>query len=793
MLLFAFVPASKVGAQTATIATDQADYPPGSTVYITGSSFQPNETVTLQVLHFETNGDNDTAAAHQPWTVMADADGNVSATWLVPLDQDELGATLLLTADQVATDTHPAIHAETTFTYGANDKYAPSISPSPICAGAGSQTFTFKIINTGGGSSVIKSATINIPSGLSLSSITAFAFTSSDVQKGSVGWTNTSTSSQLKFASPGSTTDLTNAGAGDYLKITFTANITATTTAWVTAAFNGSNFTSAGSNNGTDPIVTVTPTVGTPTAIAVASGIEPTCQLTNSTTTTTYATTATNSTGFNWSLSNPAAGSINASSGVMTWANGFTGSVNIQVTANGCNGPSSQVVRTVTVNPTVGTPTAITIASGIEPTCQLTNGTTTTTYSTTATNSTGFNWSLSTAAAGSINSSGVMTWANGFSGSVDIRVTASGCNGPSSQVVRTVTITPTVGIPTAITIGAGTEPTCQLTNGTTTTTYATTATNSTGFNWSLSNPAAGSINASTGVMTWANGFSGSVNIQVTANGCNGPSSQRTRTVNVTPTVGTPTAITIGAGTEPTCQLTNGTTTTTYATTATNNTSFNWSLSNPSAGSINATSGVMTWTNGFSGSVDIRVTANGCNGPSSQVVRTVTVKPAPDAVANPSSQTICSGKIAAITLTSNTSIAGTTYAWSGASSPASQVTVTPSSGTGNINATLANNTGGNRNVTFTITPSANGCSGQAITASVSVLMPLATANAGTDQTVSGTSTTLAANLPTGGTGLWTIQPGSDPGGVIATPSSNTSGFSGIAGNTYTLRWTISNGT
>jgi len=119
MLLFALAPTSKTGAQTATITTDQTDYPPGSTVYITGSGFQPNETVTLQVLHYDVNGDNDTSSVHQPWTVMADADGNVSSTWLVPLDQDELGATLLLTADQAATDTHTAIHAETTFTDNA--------------------------------------------------------------------------------------------------------------------------------------------------------------------------------------------------------------------------------------------------------------------------------------------------------------------------------------------------------------------------------------------------------------------------------------------------------------------------------------------------------------------------------------------------------------------------------------------------------------------------------------------------------------------------------------------------
>jgi hypothetical protein len=37
------------------------------------------------------------------------------------------------------------------------------------------------------------------------------------------------------------------------------------------------------------------------------------------------------------------------------------------------------------------------------------------------------------------------------------------------------------------------------------------------------------------------------------------------TVNITPTVGTPTA-TVSSGTEPSCQLTNGTTTTTYYTT-----------------------------------------------------------------------------------------------------------------------------------------------------------------------------------------------------------------------------------
>ena len=82
-----------------TVTTDYQDYAPGETVNITGTGFLPGETVTLQVLHFDVNGDNDTSPAHQPWDVIADDNGNISGEWIVPSDQDESGATLLLTAD----------------------------------------------------------------------------------------------------------------------------------------------------------------------------------------------------------------------------------------------------------------------------------------------------------------------------------------------------------------------------------------------------------------------------------------------------------------------------------------------------------------------------------------------------------------------------------------------------------------------------------------------------------------------------------------------------------------------
>jgi len=70
----------------------------------------------------------------------------------------------------------------------------------------------------------------------------------------------------------------------------------------------------------------------------------------------------------------------------------------------------------------------------------------------------------------------------------------------------------------------------------------------------------------------------------------------------------------------------------------------------------------------------------------------------------------------------------------------------------------------------------------------------TANAGPDQTgvatCGQTSTTLAANTPVSGTGLWSISNGA--GGTVQTPTSPSSEFSGTNGSTYVLRWTISNG-
>ncbi len=70
-------------------------------------------------------------------------------------------------------------------------------------------------------------------------------------------------------------------------------------------------------------------------------------------------------------------------------------------------------------------------------------------------------------------------------------------------------------------------------------------------------------------------------------------------------------------------------------------------------------------------------------------------------------------------------------------------------------------------------------------------PPTVSNAGPNQVLCGTSAALAANAPTVGTGSWSIVSGA--GGTIANPSILSSGFTGVAGTTYVLRWTISNGT
>src|SRR3989442_253576 len=92
-------------ASAATVATDKADYAPGEAVVITGSGWEPGETVVL-ILHEEPQLDPDLEL-----TAFADANGDfTNADFSV--DVFDIGVTFTLTA----TGGSSGLTAETTFT-----------------------------------------------------------------------------------------------------------------------------------------------------------------------------------------------------------------------------------------------------------------------------------------------------------------------------------------------------------------------------------------------------------------------------------------------------------------------------------------------------------------------------------------------------------------------------------------------------------------------------------------------------------------------------------------------------
>ena len=145
-ILFLSLPAFKVQGQ-ATIQTDLLDYPPGSTAIITGSGFQPGETVTLQVVHVDGDSLGTDPQYHQPFTTVADASGNISSSWWVPNDGDALGANFRLEV----TGQSSGLHAEWFFTDGAGDG-SIVISPLSICSGNTGTSLIFSFRSKSGAS-----------------------------------------------------------------------------------------------------------------------------------------------------------------------------------------------------------------------------------------------------------------------------------------------------------------------------------------------------------------------------------------------------------------------------------------------------------------------------------------------------------------------------------------------------------------------------------------------------------------------------------------------------------------
>jgi len=123
---------ASLSTANAVVYTDKANYFPGETAQITGSGFWPNEVVTIQIVHID--GTAEGGEGHEPFTVVADANGGFTAYWFVNPD-DSAGSVFQLTA----TGQSSGLIAKTTFTDGsANlDTCANGTFASPEqCTGA---------------------------------------------------------------------------------------------------------------------------------------------------------------------------------------------------------------------------------------------------------------------------------------------------------------------------------------------------------------------------------------------------------------------------------------------------------------------------------------------------------------------------------------------------------------------------------------------------------------------------------------------------------------------------------
>lgn len=180
----------------------------------------------------------------------------------------------------------------------------------------------------------------------------------------------------------------------------------------------------------------------------------------------------------------------------------------------------------------------------------------------------------------------------------------------------------------------------------------------------------------------------------------------------------------------------------------------------------------------------------CNGTPFNLV--VTVKPNPIVTATSASSTICNKTSSAITLSSN--FAGVNYIYS--STVNGNITGnsnrTVASAETQINDILINSGTTTGNVTYTITPvSINGCPGTPVNITITVLPSATLPNAGIDEAICNVGTyTLKGNTPAVGTGKWTIVNAPTAVTFADDTQANTT-INGLqAGNTYTLRWTIS---
>ena len=143
-------------AQSATVMTDKADYAPGTIVTITGSGWQPGETVTLTFV------ESPLLDTHPDLTAIADANGNIFNNQFSP-DSHDVDITFTLTA----TGGTSGLQAQTTFTDAITlDSVVVGSQVNTVTTGIAGGASYAVCINYHGSNSPISFSVSGLPSGV---------------------------------------------------------------------------------------------------------------------------------------------------------------------------------------------------------------------------------------------------------------------------------------------------------------------------------------------------------------------------------------------------------------------------------------------------------------------------------------------------------------------------------------------------------------------------------------------------------------------------------------------------
>ncbi len=251
-----------------------------------------------------------------------------------------------------------------------------------------------------------------------------------------------------------------------------------------------------------------------------------------------YNASASNANSYSWSLSPSSAGSINSSTGLVSWNSNFSGTATVSVTAFGDNNSSSSTSRSVTVRDVPGTPPPISASNS-----SLCSGQSTSI--TLAGSALGIQYTLfkNGTSVGSRTSTAFgqqLSWSNMTAGSYYVRASnpSNTCGfGPANS---TITVSSQQGLGSNIVLNnGGTSTRCQ---GSGTTPFNVTGGSSGNtYQWSVSgsgNTISGSGRNAT--VTWSPSFGGSTaTISVVVTSQCGTSTTRTRSVAVDPATSAP--------------------------------------------------------------------------------------------------------------------------------------------------------------------------------------------------------------------------------------------------------------